>query len=64
MLTIRMLMSLRWIIYRIQTFEKYLADPNASQDHYAHYKAGLIPDIFYGHNMPEVMCLFRKQFLK
>ncbi|MFD1604762.1 hypothetical protein ACFSJW_15235 [Flavobacterium artemisiae] len=51
-------------IYRIQTFEKYLADPNASQEHYAHYKTGLIPDIFYGHNMPEVMNLFRKQFLE
>ena len=51
-------------IYRIQTIEKYLADSNASQEHYAHYKAGLIPDIFYGHNMPEVLNLFRKQFLE
>ena len=51
-------------IYRSQTFEKYLPDPNASEEHYAHYKAGLIPDIFYGQNMPEVLSLFRKQFLE
>lgn len=51
-------------IYRIQTFEKYLADPIASQEHYANYKAGLIPKIFYGHNMPEVLGLLRKQFLE
>lgn len=51
-------------IYRIQTFEKYLADSNASKEHYANYKAGLIPDIFYGHNMAEFLGLFRKQFLE
>lgn len=51
-------------IYRIQTFEKYLADPAASQEHYANYKAGLLPNIFYEHNMPEVLDLFRSQFLE
>lgn len=49
-------------IYRIQTFEKYLENPAVSQDHYANYKAGLIPNIFYGHNMAEVLDLFRKEF--
>lgn len=51
-------------IYRIQTFEKYLAEPTASQEHYANYKAGLIPNIFYGNNLREVLTLFRKEFLE
>ncbi|UUW08280.1 hypothetical protein NLG42_19500 [Flavobacterium plurextorum] len=51
-------------IYRIQTFERYLADPLASPEHFANYKAGLIPNILYGNNMQEVLGLFRKQFLE
>jgi len=51
-------------IYRIQIFEKYLTEPTASQEHYANYKAGLIPNIFYGNNLPEVLTLFRKEFLE
>ncbi|WP_294958473.1 hypothetical protein [uncultured Flavobacterium sp.] len=51
-------------VLRIQTFEKYLADPAASTEHYANYKAGLIPNIFYAHNIQEVLSLFRKQFLE
>lgn len=50
-------------IYRIQTFEKYLESPMSSQEHYADYKAGLIPNIFYGHNLPEVLALFKNEFL-
>ena len=50
-------------IYRIQTFEKYLASSMASEDHYANYKIGLIPNIFYGHNITAVTGLFRKEFL-
>lgn len=50
-------------IYRIQTFEKYLASGVASEEHYANYKVGLIPNIFYGHNIPTVLSLFRKEFL-
>jgi len=49
-------------IFRIQTFEKYLEDAKSSQEHYANYKAGLIPNIFYGHNLKEVLELFRKEF--
>ncbi|MFC0778664.1 hypothetical protein [Flavobacterium sp. HJSW_4] len=49
-------------ILRIQTFEKYLASPVCSQDHYADYKAGLIPNIFYGHNMHAVLQLFKEEF--
>ena len=33
-----------------------------SQEHYADYKAGLLPNIFYEHNIPEVLELFRKEF--
>lgn len=51
-------------IYRIQTFEKYLENKMCSQKHYADYKAGLIPNIFYGHNIPGVLELFRKEFLE
>lgn len=50
-------------IYRIQTFEKYLESDMASEEHYANYKAGLIPNIFYGHNLPAVLGLFKKEFL-
>ncbi|TDW46673.1 hypothetical protein EV144_106347 [Flavobacterium sp. 270] len=50
-------------IYRIQTFEKYLASSMASEEHYANYKVGLMPNIFYGHNLPAVLGLFRKEFL-
>ncbi|PUU71909.1 hypothetical protein DBB36_00690 [Flavobacterium sp. WLB] len=50
-------------IYRIQTFEKYLASSMASEEHYANYKIGLIPNIFYGHNIPTVLSLFRKEFV-
>lgn len=50
-------------IFRIQTFEKYLADTEASKEHYANYKSGLIPNIFYGHNMAEVLELFKTEFL-
>jgi len=49
-------------IFRIQTFEQYLESPMSSQEHFANYKAGLIPNIFYGHNMPEVLQLFRSEF--
>ena len=49
-------------IYRIQTFEKYLASSISSEEHYANYKAGLIPNIFYEHNLPTVLSLFRKEF--
>ena len=49
-------------IFRIQTFEQYLENPISSQEHFANYKAGLIPNIFYGHNMPEVLQLFRSEF--
>ena len=49
-------------IFRIQTFENYLESPMSSHEHYANYKAGLIPNIFYGHNMAEVLDLFRKEF--
>ncbi|TDX11311.1 hypothetical protein [Flavobacterium sp. S87F.05.LMB.W.Kidney.N] len=49
-------------IFRIQTFENYLGIPISSQEHYANYKAGLIPNIFYGHNLEEVLELFRKEF--
>ena len=49
-------------IFRIQTFEQYLGSTIASQDHFANYKAGLIPNIFYGHNMAEVLELFRSEF--
>jgi hypothetical protein len=51
-------------IFRIQTFENYLASPMCSQEHYANYKAGLLPNIFYGHNMPGVRELFKKEFLE
>lgn len=51
-------------VYRIQTFEKYLASPAASQEHYASYKAGLIPNIFYQHNLPAVLSLFKREFLE
>ncbi|WP_123921633.1 hypothetical protein [Flavobacterium piscis] len=36
----------------------------ASEEHYANYKAGLIPNIFYAHNLPAVLGLFRKEFLE
>lgn len=49
-------------IYRIQTFEKYLENKMCSQEHYANYKAGLVPNIYYGHNMPKILELFRKEF--
>lgn len=49
-------------IFRIQTFEQYLENPMSSQEHYANYKAGLVPNIFYGHNMAEVLLLFRSEF--
>ncbi|MFH7001196.1 hypothetical protein [Flavobacterium bizetiae] len=49
-------------IFRIQTFEQYLENPISSQEHFANYKAGLIPNIFYGHNMAEVLQLFRSEF--
>ncbi|MEZ0131592.1 hypothetical protein AB9T88_18180, partial [Flavobacterium sp. LBUM151] len=49
-------------VYRIQTFEKYLENKMYSPEHYADYKAGLIPNIFYEHNIPEVLELFRKEF--
>ncbi|MEN2412148.1 hypothetical protein [Flavobacterium mesophilum] len=51
-------------IYRIQTFEKYLQNQASSKDHYANYKAGLIPNIFYEHNIPVVLNLFKKEFLE
>jgi len=51
-------------IYRIQTFEQYLDNQMCSQDHYANYKAGLIPNIFYEHNIPKILELFRKEFLE
>lgn len=51
-------------IFRIQTFEKYLASSMASEEHYANYKAGLIPNIFYAYNLPAVLGLFRKEFLE
>lgn len=47
---------------RIQTFEQYLENPLASQEHYAHYKAGLMPSIFYGHNLEAVLERLRKEF--
>jgi hypothetical protein len=50
-------------IYRIQTFEKYLASGVASEEHYANYKAGLIPNIFYAHNLSTVLSLFKKEFV-
>ena len=50
-------------IFRIQTFEKYLANSLSSEEHYANYKVGLVPNIFYGHNIPTVLSLFRKEFL-
>lgn len=49
-------------IYRIETFEKYLENPISSQEHYAKYKAGLMPNVFYEHNLPAVLGLFRKEF--
>lgn len=49
-------------IYRIQTFEKYLASPASSPQHYAKYKAGLMPYIFYGHNVEGVLGLFEREF--
>ncbi|KIO54661.1 hypothetical protein [Flavobacterium hibernum] len=49
-------------IFRIQTFEKYLESPAASQQHYAEYKAGLIPNIFYAHNMKDVLSLFKEEY--
>ncbi|KAF2334601.1 hypothetical protein [Flavobacterium nitrogenifigens] len=49
-------------IFRIQTFEQYLENPMSSQEHYANYKAGLVPNIFYGTNMAEVLLLFRSEF--
>ncbi|MEO6177421.1 MAG: hypothetical protein ABIP27_19865 [Flavobacterium circumlabens] len=51
-------------IYRIQTFEKYLENQMCSQDHYANYKAGLIPNILYEHNIPKILEFFRKEFLE
>jgi len=50
-------------IFRIQTFEKYLANSLSAEEHYANYKVGLIPNIFYGYNLPTVLRLFRKEFL-
>ncbi|WP_144219307.1 hypothetical protein [Flavobacterium anhuiense] len=50
--------------YRIQIFEKYLENQNCSQEHYANYKAGLIPNIFYENNMSKILELFRKEFLE
>jgi hypothetical protein len=50
-------------IYRIQTFEKYLASAMASEVHYANYKTGLLPGILYGDNLPIVLRLFKKEFL-
>jgi hypothetical protein len=50
-------------IFRIQTFEKYLANSQSSEEHYANYKVGLVPNIFYGHNIPTLLSLFRKEFL-
>lgn len=50
-------------IYRIQTFEKYLSNSISSEEHYANYKVGLIANIFYGHNIPTVLSLFRKELL-
>ncbi|WP_281631509.1 hypothetical protein [Flavobacterium luteolum] len=49
-------------VYRIQTFEKYLENTISSEEHYANYKAGLMPDVFYEHNIPAVLGLFRKEF--
>ncbi|MGE6355990.1 hypothetical protein ACQKCJ_19145 [Flavobacterium sp. NPDC079362] len=49
-------------VYRIQTFEKYLQSPAASEEHYGNYKAGLIPGIFYAQNIPAVKSLFQKEF--
>ncbi|WET03958.1 hypothetical protein P0R33_06370 [Flavobacterium sp. YJ01] len=49
-------------IFRIQTFEQYLESAMSSQEHFANFKAGLIPSIFYGHNMAEVLELFRSEF--
>ncbi|MTD67717.1 hypothetical protein [Flavobacterium sp. LC2016-13] len=51
-------------VYRIQTFEKYLENSIASEEHFANYKTGLIPNIFYAHNLPAVLSLFRKEFLE
>ncbi|SHH17097.1 hypothetical protein [Flavobacterium johnsoniae] len=51
-------------IYRIQTFEKYLENQMCSKDHYANYKVGLIPNILYGHNLPKILELFKKEFLE
>jgi hypothetical protein len=51
-------------VFRIQTFEKYLENSIASEEHFANYKAGLIPNIFYAHNLPAVLTLFRKEFVE
>lgn len=51
-------------VYRIQTFEKYLANSISSEDHFANYKIGLLPSIFYEHNLPTVLSFFRKEFLE
>lgn len=51
-------------LYRIRTFEKYLANPASSKEHYANYKVGLIPTIFYEHNIPAVLNIFRKEFIE
>lgn len=51
-------------IFRIQTFEKYLESPLASQEHFAKYKIGLMPNIFYQHNVPELIDLFGAEFLE
>jgi hypothetical protein len=49
-------------VYRIQTFEKYLQSPAASEEHFANYKAGLVPGIFYAHNLAAVKSLFQKEY--
>lgn len=51
-------------VYRIQTFEKYLTNSISSEEHFANYKIGLLPNIFYEHNLPTVLSLFRKEFLE
>jgi len=51
-------------VYRIQTFEQYLFNTKSSAEHFANYKVGLIPNIFYEHNIPIVLSLFRKEFLE
>ncbi|MFH6935988.1 hypothetical protein [Flavobacterium sp. FlaQc-30] len=49
-------------VHRIQAFEKYLENPIASEEHFANYKIGLIPNILFRHNIPAILKIFRKEF--